>query len=422
MDLRNSYFVAKVDRDAATAVATLKPTDTQSPADATVYAQRQSVQHAPRRREYGLDWLRVIAFTLLIVYHSGMFFVPWPWTIKNPEVTQWLTWPMLFLNRWRLPLIFFISGAGTWFNLQRRDSLSFAWERVVRLLLPFAVGIFLIAPPQTYFVLKVMAWKGLGSYFGFWASLFTSVPRPYPEGGLQWHHLWFLPYLFVFSLAGLPLLMLIRSQRGRAIVDRIARLCERPGFIYLLNIPNFVAAGILIPHWPLRMNLVSDWANFVSSLLTFLLGFIICGSDRFLSLLEHRRLEFTYVAGALSVVFVLVRLEGALAALSPVQQHWIITLVDSYLTLSMILALVGWSRAKLNHDSPALRYTNSAVYPFYIIHQTVTVALGYAWLGWHAPFAVKFPLLCAGTFVASWMFYEIVRRTRVTRMLFGMRP
>lgn len=351
-----------------------------------------------------------------------MYFVPWPWTIKSPEPIQWLTWPMLFLNRWRLPLPFFISGAGTWFNLQRRGPGKFLWERVVRLLLPFCVGVYIVAPPQTYMVLKVVGWKGLGSYFDFWKSLFTSVPLPYPNGGVEWHHLWFLPYLFVFSLAGLPLLMLIRSDAGCAIVDRLAGACERTGFIYLLNIPNVVAAVVLVPHWPLKMNLVSDWANLFGSLLTFLLGFIICGSDRFLALVERRRLEFAYVAGVLAVAFCLIRLHGTLAALSPVHQHWIFTLVDSYLAMAMILALVGWSRVKLNRDSPSLRYTYSAVYPFYIVHQTITVAIGYACLDWHAPFAVKFPLLCGGTFVGSWAFYEIVRRNRITRMAFGMKP
>jgi membrane-bound acyltransferase YfiQ involved in biofilm formation len=205
------------------------------------------------------------------------------------------------------------------------------------------------------------------------------------------------------------------------MVDRLASLCERPGCIYLLNVPSVTAALILVPRWPVTMNLISDWANVAGSLLTFLLGFVICGSGRFLALVERRRWEFTSMAVAVTAVFFLIRLDGALEAFSPLQRHWTFTLVDSYLALAMILALVGWSRAKLNRDSSALRYCNSAVYPFYLIHQTITVMLGYAWLGWHAPFAVKFPSLCAGTFFGSWIFYEVVRRTRATRILFGMR-
>jgi len=85
-----------------------------------------------RRREYGLDWLRVFAFVILIGYHTGMYFVPWPWSVKNPAISDWLTWPMMFINRWRLPLLFFISGAGVWLNLRSRGYGAFVSERLRR--------------------------------------------------------------------------------------------------------------------------------------------------------------------------------------------------------------------------------------------------------------------------------------------------
>jgi peptidoglycan/LPS O-acetylase OafA/YrhL len=168
-------------------------------------------------------------------------------------------------------------------------------------------------------------------------------------------------------------------------------------------------------------NLTSDWANFTGSLITFLWGFIICGSERFLGLIERRRHEFLYVAGATVIAFYGIRQENALASVSPLGREWVFTLVDSYFAMAMIFALVGWSRARLNRDSSALRYANTAVYPFYIFHQTITVLLGYAWLDWHIPIAIKFPMLFAGTFLGSWALYEAVRRTRVTRVLFGMK-
>src|SRR5512140_3573634 len=106
---------------------------------------------APRPpREYGLDWLRVGAFAILIAYHAGMYFVPWPWLVKNPRTYPGLVGPMIFFNLWRLPLLFFISGAGTWFNLQRRSPGSFVWERLGRLMLPLLFGMLVVVPPQTY--------------------------------------------------------------------------------------------------------------------------------------------------------------------------------------------------------------------------------------------------------------------------------
>jgi len=373
----------------------------------------------PRRREYGLDWLRVFAFVILIGYHTGMYFVPWAWSVKNPETSQWLTWPMEFFNRWRLPLLFFISGAGVWFNLRSRGYGAFVRERLRRLLIPLAFGMFVIVPPQVY-VERVLAGQHYASYLDFWGTVFKLVP--YPEGNLSWHHLWFLPYILTYSLLGLPIFALLRTASGRALVDRLARLCELPGVIYLLNIPSIAAVLLLGPHWPTTHNLIADWANFTGSLLVFLWGFTVCGSTRFLDLIERRRREFLYVASVLLVLFYGIRLSPLVGRLPGVAQLVIFILVDSYFGLTVILALVGWSRARLNRDSAALRYANTAVYPFYIVHQTITILLGYAWLGWDVPFAVKFPALFAGTFLGSWICYEAVRRTRVTRVLFGMKP
>lgn len=306
----------------------------------------------PRQREYGLDWLRVFAFVILIGYHTGMYFVPWPWSVKNPEISQWLVWPMMFFNRWRLPLLFFISGAGVWFNLCRRGYGAFVRERLRRLLIPLVFSMFVLIPPQVY-VERVLAGQHYSSYFGFWGTVFTLVP--YPKGNLSWHHLWFLPYILTYSLVGLPIFALLRSASGRAVVDRLARLCELPGFIYLLNIPNLAAAILLGPHWPTTNNLTSDWANFTGSLLTFLWGFTICGSVRFLDLIQSRRREYLCLAAVMLVLFYGLRLTPLVRGLPGWVQLVVFTLVDSYLGMAVILALVGWSRASLNRNSAALR-------------------------------------------------------------------
>lgn len=373
---------------------------------------------APRRREYGLDWLRVIAFAILIVYHAGMYFVPWPWSVKNPTTSHWLIYPMLFFNRWRLPLLFFISGAGTWFNLGRRGYASFAGDRLRRLLIPLAFGMLVVIPPQVY-VERVLAGWHYASYYDYWGTIFDGTV--YPRGNLTWHHLWFLPYILTYSLVGLPIFALFRSARGRAATAGLARLCEIPGFIYLLNLPNIAVALWLGPHWPTTNNLLGDWANFTGSLLTFLWGFLLCGSERFLDLIERRRGEFLAVALATVCAFYWIHFSSTVRILPSAQLPLLTLFVDAYFGMAMILTLVGWSRSRLNRDSAALRWANTAVYPFYIVHQTITILLGYWWLGWNAPIGVKYPALMAGTFLGSWICYEFVRRTMVTRVLFGMK-
>jgi len=57
-------------------------------------------------RRPDLDWLRIIAFALLILYYSGMAWSDWGWHINSPESLPRLIEAMRFTNRWRIPLIF----------------------------------------------------------------------------------------------------------------------------------------------------------------------------------------------------------------------------------------------------------------------------------------------------------------------------
>ncbi len=372
------------------------------------------VPHGERpQREIGLDWLRVIAFLILIFYHTGMFFVPWPWHVKNNELSRGLTWVMMFFGGWRLALLFFISGCGVSFALRRRTLLSFAGERLRRLLLPLVFGIFVIVPPQIYFE-RLSEGAGFSGYSAFYPSVFRFVP--YPEGNTSWHHLWFVVYILVFSMALLPVFALLRGIRGRSAIEALAGACERPGVIYLINLPSIAVAMLLGPHWPTTHNLVADWANLVGSLVTFLWGFVFASSPRLLGILERRRRE--WLAGAFLLTGLFYAVRGMHLQVGPLAR----TLIDSYFGMFWIFALVGLARRHLHRDSALLRYANEAVYPFYIVHQTITVSAGYFIADWRLAVGIKLALLAGVTFLGSWAVYELVRRTPITRLLFGLKP
>lgn len=72
----------------------------------------QPADVAPERR-VDLDWVRIAAFCLLILYHVGMFYVPWNWHIKSAHPVAALEPLMLALNPWRLALLFLVSGVAT---------------------------------------------------------------------------------------------------------------------------------------------------------------------------------------------------------------------------------------------------------------------------------------------------------------------
>ena len=119
-----------------------------------------------KERRYDIDWIRVIVFDILIIYHVGMFFVSWGWHIKNNEIIDWMRWPMLFVNQWRLPILFIISGMGTRFALSHRSGAKYLLERFTRLFIPLTVGILVIVAPQVY-IERVVQGTISGSFFEF---------------------------------------------------------------------------------------------------------------------------------------------------------------------------------------------------------------------------------------------------------------
>jgi len=373
----------------------------------------------PSPREYGLDWLRVFAFAVLILYHTGMIFVSWGWHIKNDERSEFLEIIMLFTNRWRLPLLFFISGAAVFFSLRRRSYGTFVAERFQRLFIPLVFGMLVIVPPQIYY--ERLYQGATYSYAEWYPSVFEFVP--YPAGGsLSWHHLWFVLYILVYSLVGIPIFRWIKSEGGRRAVDALVNGIERwPVTVYLINVPNLIVAFALAPYWPTTHGLIDDWANLTASFLTFLWGVTIASNRRFLDVITQRRKEFLIVGVVLAGAMIAIRLGGALQPLPAIVRFTVWQMISAYMGLLWIFILVGYARHWFRSGGPWLRYANEAVYPFYIAHQSITVAVGYyvvqqPWGVW-----TKFGVVALATFLGSWLCFEVVRRTAITRVLFGLK-
>jgi glucans biosynthesis protein C len=369
-------------------------------------------------REYGLDWLRVFAFAILILYHSGMPFVRWDFHIKNAETSPALEYIMLFFNRWRLPLLFFISGAGVCFSLRRRSWGQFTGDRLRRLLLPLAFGMFVVVPPQIWY--ERLHHGASYSYAEFYPTVFEFVS--YPKGNTSWHHLWFVVYILVYSLACIPVFAFLRSSLGRRGVDAFARALERwPFALYAVTWPSIVVSVTLGPRWPTTHNLVADWANLIGCLITFLWGFVFASNQRLLDVLTRRRRELLYGAIAIAVLFFSLYASGATRNLPATWRLFIGATVSGYFGGLWIFALVGYARAKLHRDSPRLRYATEAVYPFYIVHQTVTIAAAYYVVQWPLGVLPKLIAVAAATLIGSWGIVEIVRRVTPLRPLFGLK-
>ncbi len=362
-------------------------------------------------REYGLDWLRVFAFAVLIFYHSGMIYVSWDFHIKNNETSRALELLMLACNRWRLPLLFFISGAGVWFSLRKREWLPFVRERLKRLGIPIVFGMLVIVPPQIYYE-RLFRGQYSGSYLDWYPSVFAL--RGYPEGNLSWHHLWFVVYILVYSLLGIPVFAFLRSGAGRRLVEGLAAAVSRyPAALYALNVPSIAVGLALGPHWPTTHNLVADWANLTGSFVTFLWGFVIASSPRLLDEITRRRRELlAALICTVAIFFGTIFLQrGGL-----VRQ-----LASAYFGFAAIVTFVGYARHHVRSRGPVLQRATELVYPFYIVHQTVTIAAGYYVI--QLPWSVfpKLVVTMLATLFGSLLIVEVARRSAVLRPFFGMR-
>jgi glucans biosynthesis protein C len=368
---------------------------------------------SPAPREHGLDALRVAAFALLIIYHSGLGYTTKWWIVKNPDQSAGLEHVMVFFHGWRLPLLFFISGAGAAFALRRRTLGQFAGERIVRLFVPLVFTMLVLVPPQIYLD-RVQRGAHYESYLAFHRTVLDLVP--YDDGGaLSWHHLWFVAYVLVFALASLPLFALLRRPGGVWAVGELAGLLERwPLALYLVPLPGVAAAYLMLPRWPANYVLLDDWANLAITWLFFFWGFVFASERRLLDVVTRRRRELLAAAVAVTAAFYVVRFRGS-------APYLVSNAVQGYFAMMWMLAFVGFARAWNPPSTPFLRYATEAVYPFYILHQTITVVLVYELAPVSLGIAPKIAIVAAGTFLGSWLGYELVRRVAPLRPLFGLK-
>jgi len=366
-------------------------------------------------RRYDLDWLRVIVFALLIFYHVGMFFVPWGWHVKNNQIHDWLRWPMMFLNQWRLPILFVISGMGTYYALGKRTMGKFMWERFLRLGVPLVAGMILIVPPQVYFERLVQ-----GTFSGSYWEYFTTIAFDgvYPEGNLSWHHLWFLPYLLAFSWILAPLFVYLRRCQT-LFIEWVKRLIRKTWGIYAFVIPLYFVESLVEPFFPVTHALVDDWFNFIFSIILFFYGFILIATgDVFWQALTKVKSKAIIlgIVGFASQAFIWLFLEDG----------YVVHFTEAFLKVvniwSWILVLFAYASEYLNKSSKGLAYSNRAVYPFYILHQTVTVAIGYYLMDLSWGLFPKAFILVLGTFGISWLIYHfIILRIPILHPLFGLK-
>lgn len=364
------------------------------------------VKKMANTRRHDLDWLRVLAFFLLIIFHSGMPFIEYPWHIKNTETSVALGHVWGFLHSFRMPLLFLISGAGIWFAIGSRGGAGFLKERSIRLLLPLTFGILVIVPPQIYLE-RLTQGVEFSSYLDFYPHFFEGYYFSKEGGNFSPHHLWFIGSLFIYCLLLLPLLLFIKSKNGSVLLNKIDQIMSHPVGLYLPIIP-FSLAVIFVG---------GDMLLNAKSPLLMLLGFVMVSRKNLWSTIEKQR--FISLAGMFCVI-------GAInfMAWSPeiVFSHWQFKLAEVSGLIFTIFAILGFARHHLSFSSRFIKYCNEGVYPFYILHQTITVILVYHLVPLELNLWIKFGLTTFGTALFTLAIYHYgIRPFNFIRPLFGLK-
>jgi len=373
-------------------------------------------------RRYDLDWVRIGAFMLLILYHVGMYYVTWDWHVKSPEAAHAIEPLMMLSSPWRLSLLFLISGVATGYLLDRQGIRGFLGQRSVRLLVPLLFGIVLIVPPQSY--LEVVEKLGYaGSYLDFW-GLYLTAYHGFCKGGdcliiPTWNHLWFVMYLWIYTLVLYVAIRLV--PRLVPALRRVGeRICGGAGTV-LWPVAYFVLIRLtLSDRFPANHLVVGDWYNHALYGVVFLLGFALAGTRAPWVAMEKMRWHALGCA-VLGWAFICARM-GVYA--SGGHQGPVLSLLAGVVYSSLqwlpIVAISGFAHRHLDHDSPARRYLTASVFPVYILHQTVIVVCAHALKPSHLTPGVEGILLVLVTGAACFLAYEAIRRVRLLRPLFGL--
>jgi hypothetical protein len=367
-----------------------------------------------------LDWARICAFGLLVLYHVGMYYVPWDWHIKSPHITAALEPWMRLVSPWRLDLLFLVSGAATSFMLLRSGAAgSLLAARARRLLFPLVFGMLIVVPPQSYFEV-VHKYGFSGDYLEF-MKLYLTGSRDFCSAGKclilpTWNHLWFLPYLFVYTLI-LWSIVRLKPDAFERIAQRVAGMLSGAR---LFLVPIFflvVTQVVLRPRFPVTHAFADDWFAHAQFLVMFLLGAALARARVVWTEMYRVRwlaLGLAVASWALLVLQLVARSADLPASLlSP--------LCYSTLQWCAIVAVIGFARRYLNQDNRARRYLTDAVFPVYVLHQTFTILLARAVAPAQLTPGFEATLLIFGTFGLCFATYEGVRRVRWLRPLFGLK-
>jgi fucose 4-O-acetylase-like acetyltransferase len=377
-------------------------------------------------RCYWLDWIRVGAILVVFLFHCLHFFDHMPWHVKNDLQSGIATLILIFIFTWIMPLFFFVSGSSSFFALRSNSSGKFLSARFKRLIIPYILGLVILIPPQKF--LETVHHSGFqGNYLDFLAGYIPDLFSVNIGFSPSWighigYHVWFLAYLFIFSALSLPLLRMMGSGKGSGILNSLAGMMEKRWGIWFFFIPIVLVNIVLRAAFPHYLS----WADFVYFLLFFLYGYLFAVDKRFSQAIV-RQIRVFLVVGFGSLVYIVYsaviteNLQGWMENPAYSLDYLIFQAVASLTAFSWMFFFIAGGIKFLDFKRDKLPRLNEAVLPFYVLHQTIILIIGFYVVQLSVSLWAKFVFIVISSFLVILLIYEsIIRRHNWLRLVFGM--
>lgn len=371
-------------------------------------------------RHYGLDWLRIGAFLLLILYHIGLYFSPWHWLVKSAEPVGWVSYPMLFVTPWRLTLLFVVSGYASHAMLDKLVSPgAFARMRSLRLLVPLAFAMAVIIPPQSWIRLKVLGLHD-GPFLHFWLSDYFRFGTLHGIALPEWEHLWFVAYLWAYTMLLTGAVAWLPAQLVAEIARRFETLAQGWRLLWI-PLAFFICVRVAMTFTVSEAHgLFDDWTGDAMYIPAFLFGFGFARTPALWPAIARLWKPSLVLAFAAYAVLAWVEALYPGKAIPPHDMMALDRAAMMAMMWSMTLVLLHAANTWLNHDARWRAPLSEAVFPVYILHQTMIVVIGWWLLPSGLSNTTQFILMFAGTVISCGVFYAIGAQIGVVRPLIGL--
>jgi hypothetical protein len=351
-------------------------------------------------------------------FHNAMIFNELDdWHIKNSTTNIAATAYNAFTIQWGMPLFFILAGAGTFYALRVIRARQYALERTLRLVVPLIFGWLVIIVPQAYYQAIFNGIDLSGNFFELYVQYLKTLPD------LEWFHLWFLEQLFIFSIITLPFFVLLEKAKENSI-SRISTIFEKPWLLLAILVLSLALVDSFLYPSGFWGNRESGGWNIVSNALFYVSGYLIFSNEHVVEVIRKYG-WITCVPGIIGMVCLVVFYIDVFTNMTDyygTTEYVLSQFIQVISTWSWLMVLISLASRYLTGTNKFLKYANSAVLPFYILHQTVIIVIGFYVIQWNSGVGIKYLTVSTTSFTAIMILYEfLIRRVNILRFLFGMR-